>query len=55
MVKNNYRYFDSLKIFIVLVSFSGSLAPKCISLNDVQCKTRPTFIDLNSRKETPSP
>ena len=35
------------KIFIVLLSFIGSLATKCMSLNNEQCKTRPTLIDLN--------
>ena len=36
------------KVFIVLLSFSGSLATKCIALNNQTCFTRPTLIDLNS-------
>ena len=38
------NYF--LKKFFGLLSFSGSLATKCMSLNNEQCKTRPTLIDL---------
>ena len=37
-----------LKIFIGLLSFSGSLATKCMSLNNEQCQTRSFLIDLNS-------
>ena len=33
--------------FIALLCFSGSLATKCISLNNEPCLTRSTFIDLN--------
>ena len=36
------------KVFIVLLSLSGSLATKCIALNNQTCFTRPTLIDLNS-------
>ena len=32
---------------IVLLSFSSSLATKCVSLNDKPCMFRPTLIDLN--------
>ena len=32
---------------IVLLSFSSSLATKCVSLNDEPCMFRPTVIDLN--------
>ena len=35
------------QVFIVLLSFSGSLATNCVSLNNQLCTTRPTFIDLN--------
>ena len=35
------------QVFIVLVSFSESLATKCVSLNDETCMVRPTLIDLN--------
>ena len=34
-------------MFIVLLSFSESLATKCLFLNDEQCMFRPTIIDLN--------
>ena len=34
-------------MFIVLLSFSESLATKYVSLNDEPCMIRPTFIDLN--------
>ena len=32
---------------IVLLSFSSSLATKCLSLNDEPCMVRPTLIDFN--------
>ena len=35
------------QVFIVLLSFSESLAIKCVSLNDEPCMVRPTLIDLN--------
>ena len=35
------------QVFNVLLSFSGSLASKCVSLNDEPCMIRPTLIDLN--------
>ena len=35
------------QVFILLLSFSGSLATKCVSLNDEPCMVRPTLIDLN--------
>ena len=35
------------EVFIALLSFSSSLATKCISLNDELCMIRPTLIDLN--------
>ena len=37
-------------MFIVLLSFSESLATKCLFLNDEPCMVRPTLIDLNSVK-----
>ena len=40
--------FSILKqVLIVLLSFSSSLATKCVSLNDKPCMFRPTLIDLN--------
>ena len=35
-------------MLIALLSFSGSLATKCVSLNNEPCMTWPTPIDLNS-------
>ena len=35
------------EVLIALLSFSSSLATKCISLNDELCMIRPTLIDLN--------
>ena len=35
------------QVFIVLLSFSSSLATKCVSLNDQPYMVRSTFIDLN--------
>ena len=35
------------KVFIVLLSFSSSLATKYESLNDEPCMIRPTLIDLS--------
>ena len=40
------------QVFIVLLSFSSSLAPvadrkKCMFLNDEPCMVKPTLIDLN--------
>ena len=36
------------QVFIVLLSFSESLATKYVSLNDELCMIRPTLLDLNS-------
>ena len=36
------------QVFIVLLSFSGSLATKCVPLNDEPCMVRLTLTDLNS-------
>ena len=35
------------QVFIVLLSFSESLATKCVSLNDKLCMIGPVLIDLN--------
>ena len=35
------------QVFIVLLSFSKSLAIKCVSLNNEPCTIRPFLIDLN--------
>ena len=35
------------QVFIVLLSFSSSLATKCVSLNDQPYMVSSTFIDLN--------
>ena len=35
------------QVFIVLLSFSGSLTTKCASLNNEQYIARPTLISLN--------
>ena len=34
-------------LFIVLLSFSSSLAKKCLFLNEESCMVRPTLIGLN--------
>ena len=34
-------------MFDVLLSFGGSLARKCVSLNNEPCMSRPTRIDSN--------
>ena len=36
------------QVLILLLSFSSSLATKCLSLNDEPCMVRPTLIDLNT-------
>ena len=35
------------QVFMILLSFSSSLATKCVSLNDEPCIVRSTIIDLN--------
>ena len=35
------------QVLIVLLSFSGSLATKCVSLNDETYRIRPILINLN--------
>ena len=39
--------FSLIKVFIVLLSFSESLATKCVSLIDEPCMIIPTLIGLN--------
>ena len=36
------------QVFIVLISFSESLATNCLFLDDEKCIVRPTLVDLNS-------
>ena len=41
--------FNLIKpVFIVILSFSSSLATKFLSLNDEPCMIRPTLTDLNA-------
>ena len=40
--------FSIKQVFIVLLSFSESLATKCLSLTDEPCIIRPNLIDLNT-------
>ena len=35
------------RLFIALLSFSESLATKCLFFNDQLCMVRPTLIDMN--------
>ena len=35
------------QVLIVLLSFSESLASKCLFLNDERCMVRPTLINMN--------
>ena len=35
------------EVFVVLLSFSVSLATKCLLLNDEPCMVRPTLINMN--------
>ena len=46
MMWNNV--YVNFLVFIVLLSFKGSLATKCVSLNNEPCMTRPTLIDFHS-------
>ena len=52
MTKNNITIMFSLikQVFIVLLSFSSSLAAKCLSSNDEPCMVRPTLIHLSPIK-----
>ena len=50
MVKNIYYkllFWLIKKVFIVLLSFSESLATKSVSLNDKTCVARFTLVNLN--------
>ena len=47
MNKNNIMFSFIKQVLIVLLSFSESLAIKCLSLNDESCMVRPSLIDLN--------
>ena len=48
-INNAKRLLRFIKqAFIALLSFSGLLATKCISLNNKPSLIRPTLIDLNS-------
>ena len=40
-----FRFIN--QVLIVLLSFSRSLATKCVSLNHEPCMIRPTLIDIN--------
>ena len=44
---HKYMFGFIKNMFILLLSFSGSSATKCMSLNKEQCQTRPFVIDLN--------
>ena len=35
------------QVFIALLSFSGYLATKCLSLSNEPCMVRPNLLDLN--------
>ena len=53
MVKNIYYkllFWLVKKVFIVLLSFSESLATKSVSLNDKPCVARFTLVNLNPIK-----
>ena len=49
MAKNNLKQSSGLfkQVYIFLLSFSGSLATKYVSLINELFMTRPTLIDLN--------
>ena len=46
MKKDNIKFIK--QAFIVLLRFIGSLATKCIYLNDAPCLATPNLLDLNS-------
>ena len=50
MTKNKNEIMLSIikQVFTILLSFSESLATKCLFLNDEPCMVRPTLIDMNS-------
>lgn len=37
-------------MFVRLLSFGGSLGPKCVSLNNPPCQARPKLVDANSNE-----
>ena len=39
-----------IALVLLVLSFGGSLATKCISMNNQPCMVRPTVIDLNPDK-----
>ena len=45
MIKNDIKLIKH--VFITLLSFSGSLATKCVSYSNETCVIRPNIIDLN--------
>ena len=48
-VKNIINLYSDIKqVFIVLLSFSSSLATQCVSLGTKPVMTSPTLIDVNS-------
>ena len=44
-MQDNVQYYKQM--FIVSLSFSGSLSTKYLFLNDEPCMVRPTIIDMN--------
>lgn len=55
MVKNNIRLRFIKQVYIALLSFSGTSATKCLSLNNQLCAARPMFIDLNPKNSLDDP
>ena len=47
MTKNDIMFSRTKQVFITLLTFSRSLATKCVSLNNESCMIRPFLIDLN--------
>ena len=48
-VKNIINLYSDIKqVFILLLSFSSSLATQCVSLGTKPVMTSPTLIDVNS-------
>ena len=55
MVKNNIRLRFIKQVYIALLSFSGTSATKCLSLNNQLRAARPMFIDLNPKNSLDDP
>ena len=55
MVKNNIRLRFIKQMYIALLSFSGTSATKCLSLNNQLFAARPMFIDLNPKNSLDDP